>query len=135
ILILEHYFASRSYARVKDELCRNFPDVVVLKNSTITIIIAHLRECGSVEDKKRTGRQAILTAAKLAQVRNVMECSPSKILWRLSAGSGISYGSSQRAMKWLHYHAYHVQTVQEFKEPDEKRVAYCTWLRPLVSNQ
>ncbi|PSN35370.1 hypothetical protein C0J52_19271 [Blattella germanica] len=44
------------------------------------IILTHLRECGSAADKKRTGRQAILTAAILVEVRNVMECSPPKSL-------------------------------------------------------
>ncbi|PSN42201.1 hypothetical protein C0J52_19920 [Blattella germanica] len=78
-----------SYARSKDKFCRDYPDVVVSNNSTITRIITHLRECGSVADMKRTGRPTILTDAKLAKMRNVMEHLHSKSLWRLSAESQI----------------------------------------------
>jgi hypothetical protein len=51
---VEHYFASRSYARVADEFRREYPDS------------NRFRECGSVSDRKRSGRPAILTEAKLA---------------------------------------------------------------------
>ncbi|KAJ4452047.1 hypothetical protein ANN_03563 [Periplaneta americana] len=69
VFIVEHYFSSRSYARVVDEFRRNYPDVTVPNNSTITRLIARFSECESVADKKRTGRPAILTPAKLAETR------------------------------------------------------------------
>ncbi|PSN51841.1 hypothetical protein C0J52_04759 [Blattella germanica] len=87
-------------------------------------------EWGSVADKTRTGRQA----AKLAEVRNIMECSHSKSFRRHSAESQISYGSSQSEMKQLHSRAYG-QIVQELKKPDKQNhVAYCTCSRSLIDN-
>ncbi|PSN54000.1 hypothetical protein C0J52_13467 [Blattella germanica] len=83
--ILQHYFASRSYAHVKDEFCMNHPDVVVPNNSTITIIIIPFE--GMWISCRQEENWAILTAAILAEVRNVIECWPSKALRRLSAGS------------------------------------------------
>jgi transposase len=78
VFSVEHYFASRSYARVADEFRREYPDSAVPNNSTITRIINRLRECGSVSDRKRSGRPAILTEAKLADVEKMLRCPPSK---------------------------------------------------------
>ncbi|KAL4084269.1 hypothetical protein QTP88_028094 [Uroleucon formosanum] len=135
VFIVEHYFASRSYACVVDEFRVKYPNVAVPNNSTITRLIARFRETGSVSDKKRTGRPTVLTDAKLAEVRNVMLHSPSKSLRRLSAHSQISYGSAQKAMKKLKFHAYHVRSVHELREPDkEKRLVYCRWFRSFIDS-
>ncbi|KAJ4442190.1 hypothetical protein ANN_12056 [Periplaneta americana] len=47
--VLHVYFRiqNRSYARVVDEFRRNYPDVTMSNNSTITRLIARFRECGS----------------------------------------------------------------------------------------
>ncbi|PNF15009.1 hypothetical protein B7P43_G18336, partial [Cryptotermes secundus] len=64
-----------------------------------------------------------------------LQHSPSDSLRRLSAQSGISYGSAQKAMKKLHLHAYHVRCVQELKDRDkEKRLVYCRWFWTFVGN-
>jgi hypothetical protein len=68
VFSVEHYFASRSYARVVDEFRRKYPDAAVPNNSTITRIIARFRECGSVADRKRSGRPAIMNEAKLIRL-------------------------------------------------------------------
>lgn len=136
VFIVERYFTSRSYVRVVNEFRDKYPDAVVPNNSTITRLIARFRECGSVADRKRTGRPAILTDAKLEEVRDVMLQSPSKSLRRLSTHSQISYGSAQKAMKKLHLRAYHVRSVQELKEPDkQKRLLYCRWFRSFVDTK
>ena len=102
VFIVEHYFSSLSYARVVNEFCEKYPGDKVPNNSTITRLIALFRETGSVADKKKTGRPKILTDAKLGEVRDAIQRSPSKSLRRLSAQSQISYGSAQEAMKKLH---------------------------------
>jgi transposase len=56
-------------------------------------IINRFRECGSVSDRKTMERPAILTEAKIADVKKKLQHSPSKSLRRLSAQSGISYTS------------------------------------------
>jgi hypothetical protein len=99
VFIVEHYFASRSYARVPDEFRWEYPDSAVPNNLTITRIINRFRECGLVSDRKRSARPDILTEAKLADVEKMLQRSPSKSLRRLSAQSGISYESAQKAMK------------------------------------
>ncbi|PNF22643.1 hypothetical protein B7P43_G07109, partial [Cryptotermes secundus] len=86
-------------------------------------------------DRKRSGRPAILTEAKLADVEKMLQRSPSESQRRLSAHSGISYGSAQRAMKKLHLHAYRVRCVQELKDLDgEKRLLYRRRFRTFVVN-
>lgn len=133
VFIVEQYLSTRSYVHVVNEFRKKYPDAAVPNNSTITRLIARFRECGSVADRKRTGRPAILTDAKLDEVRNAMLRSPSKSLRRLSSHSQISYGSAQKAMKKLKLRAYHVRSVQELKEPDkEKRLLYCRWFRTFV---
>lgn len=135
VFIVEHYFASRSYARVVDEFRRNYPDSAVPNNSSITRLIERFRECGSVADRKRTGRPVILTEAKMADIGQKMLRSPSTSLRKVSAQLQISYGSAQKAMKKLHLRAYHVRCVQELKELDKrKRLDYCTWFRAFVDN-
>jgi transposase len=80
VFIVEHYFASRFYARVADEFRREYPDSAVPNNSTITGIINRFRQCGSVSDRKISGRPAFLTEAKLADVEKMLQRSPSKRL-------------------------------------------------------
>ncbi|KAJ8870256.1 hypothetical protein PR048_029277 [Dryococelus australis] len=121
VLIVEHYFATRSYAHVTDEFRLRYLDTAVPNNATITRLINNFQENGSVVDKKRAGRPAILTEAKLFD--------------RLSAQAGISYGNAQQAMKKLHRRTYHVRCVQELKGPDkDKRLVYCTWFRSFVDD-
>jgi transposase len=84
---VEHYFPTHSYAGVADEFRQEYPDSAVPNNSTITRIINRFRECGSVSDRKRSGRPVMLTEAKLADVEKMLQRSPSKSLRRLSAQS------------------------------------------------
>ena len=55
VFIVEHYFASRSYAHVVDEFRRKYPDAEARNNSTITRIIARFGECGSIADGRYPG--------------------------------------------------------------------------------
>ncbi|KAJ8874699.1 hypothetical protein PR048_025565 [Dryococelus australis] len=121
VFIVEHYFATHSYARVADEFCLLYPDTAVPNNATITKLINYFGENGSVADKKRSGRLAFLVGAKLADVERIVLRSPLKSLRRLSAQVGISYGSAQQAMKKLHLRAYHVRCVQVRKGPDQDK--------------
>jgi hypothetical protein len=69
VFIVGHYFASHSYAHVADEFRWEYPDSAVSNNLTITKIINRFWECGSVSDRKRSRRPAILTEAKVVFVR------------------------------------------------------------------
>ncbi|KAJ8877415.1 hypothetical protein PR048_021869 [Dryococelus australis] len=72
VFIVEHYFASSSYARVADKFCLRYLGMAVPNNVMITRLINSFRESGLVADKKRSGRPAILTEAKLADVERTM---------------------------------------------------------------
>lgn len=133
VFLLEQYFTSHSYEFAIDQFRVTYPDVSVPNKSTLTRLIRRFRETGSVADKKRSGRPVVLTDAKLSEVRNAMQQSPSKSLRRLSTQSQISLGSAHKAMKKLKFRAYRVRSVQELKDPDkEKRLVYCRWFRSFV---
>ncbi|KAJ8879687.1 hypothetical protein PR048_020295 [Dryococelus australis] len=80
VFIVEHYFATRSYARDADEFRLRYPDAAVPNNAKIRRLINRFRESGSVADKKRSARRAILTEAKLAEVERTKLQSLSKSL-------------------------------------------------------
>lgn len=86
----EQYFTSRSCARIVDEFHVKCPNVAVSNSSIITRLIASFHESGAVSERKRTGRPAKLTDDKLSYVTNVMLCSSSKSLVRLSPQAHIS---------------------------------------------
>lgn len=81
----EQYFTSRSCARIVDEFYVKCPNVAVSNSSIITRLIACFHESRAVSERKRTGSLAMLTDDKLSYVTNVMLCSPSKSLGRLSS--------------------------------------------------
>lgn len=91
----EQYFTSRSCARIVDEFHVKCPNVAVSNNSIITRLITCFRESGAASERKRTGRPDMLTDDKLSYVTNVMLCSPSKSLGRLSSQAHISYKSEE----------------------------------------
>lgn len=120
VFIVEQYFASRLYTFVVDQFCVKYRDVTVPYNLTITRLITHFRETVSVVEKKRTGRLAIFTDAKLVEVINVMLILPSKSLQRLLINFQILHGSAQKALKKLKFHAY-----QNFKYEFDLMLYYC----------
>lgn len=69
-------------------------------------------ECRSVTERKRLGRPAILTEAKLAEKERIVQSLPSKSLGKLSAQSAIPFGSALKAMKKLHLRTCHVHCVR-----------------------
>lgn len=83
------------------------------KNSTITRLFASFRASGSVAERRRTGKLAMLTDDKLAKVTNVILRSHFKSLrrLRLSTQALISYGSAQEATKNFKFRAYHIRNV------------------------
>lgn len=104
----EQYFTSCSCARIVDEFHVKCPNVAVSNNSIITRLIACFHESGAVSERKRTGRQVMLIDDKLSYVTNVMLCSPSKSLGRLSSKAHIYYKSTQKGMKKIKFCAYRI---------------------------
>lgn len=104
----EQYFISCSCARIVDKFHVKCPNVAVSNNSIITRLIACFHESGAVSERMRTGRPAMLTDDKLSYVTNVMLCSPSKSIGRLSSQAHISYKSAQKEMKKLKFCAYRI---------------------------
>jgi hypothetical protein len=52
-LILEHYFASKSFADVRKEFNNAYPDKEVPDMATIDQLVTKFRDTGSVCDRKR----------------------------------------------------------------------------------
>ncbi|KAJ4429028.1 hypothetical protein ANN_26024, partial [Periplaneta americana] len=57
----EHYISSRSYAHVVEEFRRNYPDVAVANNSTITRLIAGLGNVNQLQTRREPGADSSRT--------------------------------------------------------------------------
>lgn len=78
---------------------------------------------------KSTGRPTVLTREVVDDIQQRLEQSPQKSLRKLSAQTGVSYGSCHKtAKKVLHLHPYKVTVVQQLHPLDYgKRVMYCNF--------
>ena len=86
-LILEEYFATKSYLLVKRLFARSFPDQKVPNNSTISRLIRKFRETGCVTDdcKGNSGRPPTTRGQDtIEDVRNRLNQSPRKSIRKLS---------------------------------------------------
>jgi transposase len=135
VLILEHYFSTRSYAECQNAFRNSFPDSVVPNKSTIQRLVERFHETGCIGEKRRSGRPSVLSNGSLEDIRARLLQSPRKSLRKLSQQTGMTCRSAQRATKRLRLHPYRVQVCHELKEIDkEKRMRYCRWFRQFVRN-
>jgi transposase len=103
--ILEHYFSTRSYAECQNAFRNSFPDSVVSNKSTIQRLVERFCETGSAGEKRRSGRPSVLSNDSLEDIRAPLLQSPRKSLRKLSQQTGITYGSVQRATKYVKLHS------------------------------
>jgi hypothetical protein len=69
VLILEHYFSSRSYAECQNVFRNSFQDSVVPDKSTIRCLVECFCETGSIGEKHRSGRPSVLSNDSLEDIR------------------------------------------------------------------
>jgi hypothetical protein len=133
VLVVEHYLASRSCLTCQDEFRDTFPDSPGPNKLTVSCLVNHFRDTGSVQDRNRSGRPSLLSDDSLNAIRQTLLRSSRKLLRKLSLQSGLSYGSVHKATKILNLHPYRVHVMHELKEPDkEKRLQYCRWFKHFI---
>jgi hypothetical protein len=88
--VLEHYFASKSFAALHEALSNVYPDKEV-PNKTICRLVTKFRDTGNVYDRKHIRHRTVLTGVSLRNVEGTLARSPQKCLRRLSQQSGITY--------------------------------------------
>ena len=122
-LILEVYFATKSYLLVKRSFARSFPDQKVPNNSTISRLIRKFRETGCVTDdcKGNSGRPPTTRGQDtIEDVRNRLNQSPRKSIRKLSQEVRMSKSSLQRLLRRdFSFHPYKVHVLQEQSEANK----------------
>jgi hypothetical protein len=94
VFVLEHYFASKSFAAIRVAFSIAYPDKKVPKETTIHRLATTFRDTGNVCDGKRVRRRAVLKDETLRNVEETMRklqllfCKSSL----LSALLGVAFG-------------------------------------------
>jgi hypothetical protein len=66
VFILEHYFASKSFAAVREAFSNSYPDKEVPnKTTTIHLLVTKSRDTGGICDRKHVRRRTVLTGETL----------------------------------------------------------------------
>jgi hypothetical protein len=61
VFILEHYFATKSFAAVREAFRNAYSDKAVPNKTTIHRLVTTFRDTGSVCDRKNVRRRTVLT--------------------------------------------------------------------------
>jgi hypothetical protein len=94
VFIVEHHLASRSYSTRQNEFRDTFPDSPAPNKSTLSRLVNHFRETGSVQERNSSGRPLVLSDDSLDDIRQSLSRSPRKSPRKLSLQSWLSYGSA-----------------------------------------
>jgi hypothetical protein len=73
VFILEHYFASKSFAAVREAFSNACPDKEVPNKTTIHLLVTKFRGTGSVCDRKHVRRRTVLTDVTLRNVEETLK--------------------------------------------------------------
>jgi hypothetical protein len=95
--------------------------------SAIAKMIKKFHETCSLLDKNCNRQKSVLTPGLLQDIQTTNTRSPHKSLRKLSAQTGISFGSAHTAVrKMLKFYPYRLQVFHELIPGDRaKRVNYC----------
>jgi hypothetical protein len=74
----ERYFASKSFAVVREAFSNAYPDKVVWNKTTVHRLVTKFRDTGSVCDRKYVRRRTVLTGVKLFCKFHAMEAVGSR---------------------------------------------------------
>jgi hypothetical protein len=83
VFILEHYFATKSFAAIRETFSNAYPDKEV-PNKIIHRLITKFRDTGSVCDRKHVRRRTVLTDETLRNVEETVARSPQNSVRKLS---------------------------------------------------
>lgn len=129
IFIIQHYYATNSYARVRSKFAEQFPNSKVPTKSAIFDLIKKFESCGMLSNLKHNRRRHVLTTEKLDQISGIFQRNCSTSTRKISAQLGTSQRTIIQATKLLNMHPYRVNVVQELLLADcPKRIDFCNWL-------
>lgn len=128
-----------SYQSCREQFQERFPDAEFTNDTFVQHvrrIVDRFRNTASVCKGKSSGRPTVLTEEVVNDVQQRLEVSPRKSLRTLSAQTGLSYGSCQKACKKsLHLHPYKISVLQQLLPPDfQRREQYCHWFNENLNN-
>jgi hypothetical protein len=108
-------YTKENLRQVQEKLHPQNPDSPVPTKSCVTKLIKTWRTVGSVLDKTRHRRKAVLTDEKLEDILAWLQISPRKSLRRLSQEAGVSADCTSKATKLMKLHLYRDGVVHYFK--------------------
>jgi hypothetical protein len=73
VFILEHYFASKSFAAVREEFSSAYPDKEVPNKTTIQRLVTEFWDTGSVCYRKHVWNPTVLTGGTLRKVEETLK--------------------------------------------------------------
>jgi hypothetical protein len=73
VFIVEHYFASKSFAAVREAFSNACPDKGPPNKTTIHRLVTKFRDTGSVCDRKPVWRRTVLTGETLRNVEETLK--------------------------------------------------------------
>jgi hypothetical protein len=115
--------------RVKQDFRNRFPDTREPHRNIARGMVSKFSETGSVQDGPRSGSSSVLPQQILDDISDRLLQSPKKSLRKLTQQTGLSYGSTHKAVKIeLKLFPYKVSTVQQLENADyQRRLNYCEW--------
>jgi hypothetical protein len=75
VFILEHYFALKSFAALREALNNAYPDKEALKKTTIHRLVTKFWDTGSVCDRKHVRRRTVSTGEVLSNAEETLKTS------------------------------------------------------------
>jgi hypothetical protein len=82
MFILEHYFASKSFAAVREAFINAYSDRKVPYKITIHRLVTKFRDTGSVCDRKHVRRRTVLTDETLRNFEETLKHNSFVLLYR-----------------------------------------------------
>ncbi len=115
VFILQHYFRTQLYARVREVFQERFPNVDPPTKSPISRLVAKFGLTGSCADRSRAHLPTVVTTDNIERVKQSVAKNPCLSTRKCAAAFNISRTSSQQILRTLQLKQYCLQLVQEFK--------------------
>jgi hypothetical protein len=92
VFILEHYFASKSFAAVYEAFSKMYPDKEVRNKTTVHRLVTKFRDTGSVFDRKCVRSRTVLTGETLRNLEETLALSTTTLLQQFFGGHIVRRG-------------------------------------------
>lgn len=131
--VVEHYFRTSSYKRVRELFIAKFGEGNVPNKSTIQRLVKNFQTRYTLDSRKKARRSSVLTSEKIDDIRSRISRRPATSVRKLALQSNIHRSSAFRALKKLKLRAYRAMLVQELLPPDPpRRLEFCKWFQKFI---